>query len=93
MAVGETLATASRYARSAESRHHQGEVLGLQLEDLNLDKGEIRVRRSRLRPRYAHGCVSPCGRTAGYCPDRHQTNAEKDGTKSCAGRRRVCPYS
>jgi integrase len=65
----------------------QGEVLGLKWENLDLDSQSLRVRRGRLRPKYAHGCTKPCGKSAGYCPQRQQTNAETDDTKSRAGRR------
>lgn len=47
------------------------------------------VRRSRRRPRYAHGCGDTCGRKAGYCPQRQRTNPETADTKSRAGRRAV----
>jgi len=46
----------------------QGEALGLQWEDVDLDAGYLRVRRNRLRPKYRHGCGgTPCGRKPGYC--------------------------
>jgi integrase len=72
----------------------QGEALGLQWEDVDLDAGMIRIRRGRLRPKYAHGCADsgpyPCGRKkAGYCPQRKQTRPETGRTKSKAGRRIV----
>lgn len=35
-------------------------ALGLKWDDLNLDKGTMRVRRGRLRPKYAHGCGGTC---------------------------------
>lgn len=47
------------------------------------------VRRSRRRPRYAHGCGDSCGRKPGYCPQRQRTNPETADTKSRAGRRAV----
>ncbi|MFC9971830.1 tyrosine-type recombinase/integrase [Spirillospora sp. NPDC127200] len=66
----------------------QGEALGLKWEDVDLNTGMIRVRRGRLRPKYAHGCGDkPCGRKAGYCPQRQQTRPETGRTKSKAGRR------
>ncbi|WP_374938432.1 hypothetical protein [Streptomyces sp. Ru62] len=34
----------------------QGEALGLHREDVDLDAGYIRIRKNRLRPKYAHGC-------------------------------------
>lgn len=49
----------------------------------------VMVRRSRRRPRYAHGCGDTCGRKAGYCPQRLRTNPETADTKSRAGRRAV----
>ncbi|TYK50718.1 tyrosine-type recombinase/integrase [Actinomadura decatromicini] len=66
----------------------QGEALGLKWEDVDLATGMIRVRRGRLRPRYTHGCGdNPCGRKAGYCPERQQARPETGRTKSKAGRR------
>jgi integrase len=68
----------------------QGEVLGLKWEHVDLDTGLMRIRRSRLRPKYEHGCGGTCGRKlAGYCPDRRQTRADAGPTKSRAGRRVV----
>jgi integrase len=68
----------------------QGEVLGLKWEDVDLDNCSLRVRRGRLRPKYAHGCNDdPCGRKAGYCPQRIQTRADTNDTKSRAGRRSI----
>ena len=34
----------------------QGEALGLHWEDVDLDAGYARIRKNRLRPKYAHGC-------------------------------------
>jgi integrase len=67
----------------------QGEVLGLQWSDVDLDGGVIRVRRGRLRPKYAHGCGGGCGRKPGYCPQRTQIRRETKDTKSRAGRRAI----
>ncbi|WP_328725683.1 tyrosine-type recombinase/integrase [Streptomyces sp. NBC_00259] len=68
----------------------QGEALGLQWEDVDLDAGYVRIRRNRLRPRYRHGCGSePCGRKPGYCPKREQIRREHKNTKSRSGRRTV----
>ncbi len=67
----------------------QGEVLGLQWSDVDLDGGVIRVRRGRLRPKYAHGCGGECGRKPGYCPQRNQIRRETKDTKSRAGRRAI----
>jgi integrase len=67
----------------------QGEALGLKWSDVDLDRGTMRVRRGRLRPKYAHGCDGKCGRKPGYCPQRRQTRPDTDDTKSRAGRRTV----
>jgi integrase len=67
----------------------QGEALGLTWNDVDLDKGTIRVRRSRLRPRYAHGCGGTCGKASGLCPQRLSTRAATGRVKSKAGRRTI----
>ena len=68
----------------------QGEALGLHWEDVDLAAGYVRIRKNRLRPKYAHGCgANPCGRKAGYCPKREQTRREHKSTKSRAGRRTI----
>ncbi|MFG2263413.1 tyrosine-type recombinase/integrase [Streptomyces sp. NPDC048720] len=68
----------------------QGEALGLQWDDVDLDAGYVRIRRNRLRPRYRHGCKDEsCGRKPGYCPKREQTRREHKSTKSRSGRRTV----
>ncbi|MFF3911332.1 tyrosine-type recombinase/integrase [Streptomyces sp. NPDC001848] len=68
----------------------QGEALGLQWEDVDLDAGYLRIRRNRLRPRYQHGCgEEPCGRKPGYCPKREQIRREHKSTKSRSGRRTI----
>ncbi|MBO2453654.1 site-specific integrase [Actinomadura barringtoniae] len=69
----------------------QGEALGLKWQEVDLASGMIRIRRNRLRPKYAHGCeeAHPCGRKAGYCPQRKQTRSETGRTKSKAGRRMI----
>jgi integrase len=50
----------------------QGEALGPKWSDIDLDTGSLRIRRGRLRPKYAHGCADTCGRKPGYCPRRKQ---------------------
>ncbi|QKV93970.1 site-specific integrase [Streptomyces sp. NA02950] len=66
----------------------QGESLGLQWADVDFEGQALRVRRSRLRPKYAHGCAGDCGRKyPGYCPQRLQANEDTDDTKSRAGKR------
>ncbi|MCX5363218.1 site-specific integrase [Streptomyces sp. NBC_00124] len=80
----------ARWAVALALGLRQGEVLGLQWVDVDLDGGFLVVRRSRHRPQYAHGCSEPCGRkAAGYCPQKRRTNPELTVTKSRAGRRAV----
>lgn len=68
----------------------QGEALGLQWADVDFATGVLTIRRSRTRPKYAHGCGGGCGqRFAGYCPQRVRTNPDTDTTKSRAGRRLI----
>lgn len=68
----------------------QGEALGLQWSDVDLQRQTLAIRRSRLRPKYAHGCGGTCGKAhAGYCPQRVNANPQTDTTKSRAGRRQI----
>ncbi|WP_420123764.1 tyrosine-type recombinase/integrase [Nakamurella sp.] len=67
----------------------QGEVLGLTWSDVDLDAGFLRIRATRHRPTYGHGCGGACGKTAGRCPQRIQSNRAAGDTKSDAGRRTV----
>ncbi|MEU8444098.1 site-specific integrase [Streptomyces microflavus] len=80
---------AARWAVALALGLRQGEALGLKWADVDMERGVLMVRRSRRRPRYAHGCGDPCGRKAGYCPQRKRTNPETAETKSRAGRRVV----
>lgn len=97
-----TVEEVRRILRAAEDRRNsarwavalalglrQGEALGLKWTDVDLTNGVLWVRRSRRRPRYAHGCGDTCGRKAGYCPQRCRTNPETAETKSRAGRRAI----
>ncbi|MEU5140729.1 MULTISPECIES: site-specific integrase [Streptomyces] len=79
----------ARWAVALALGLRQGEALGLKWADVDMERGVLMVRRSRRRPRYAHGCDDPCGRKAGYCPQRQRTNPETADTKSRAGRRSV----
>lgn len=67
----------------------QGEALGLQWSDVNFDEQTLRVRRTRLRPKYRHGCSDDCGRSPGHCPHRVNVRPKTKDTKSKAGRRIV----
>ncbi|MFH9416260.1 tyrosine-type recombinase/integrase [Streptomyces rochei] len=79
----------ARWAVALALGLRQGEALGLKWADVDMERGVLMVRRSRRRPRYAHGCGDSCGRKAGYCPQRQRTNPETADTKSRAGRRSV----
>ena len=79
----------ARWAVALALGLRQGEALGLKWADVDTERGVLMVRRSRRRPRYAHGCADACGRKAGYCPQRQRTNPETADTKSRAGRRAV----
>jgi integrase len=68
----------------------QGEALGLKWSDVDLVNGILRVRRSRLRPKYEHGCRGTCGKKhAGYCPERVPSRPVTKDTKSRAGKRPI----
>jgi integrase len=67
----------------------QGEVLGMQWDDVDFELGVIRVRRGRLRPRYQHGCGHRCGRKPGYCPQKINIRRETKSAKSRAGQRPI----
>jgi integrase len=78
----------ARWAVALALGLRQGEVLALRWRDINLDEATLRVRWTRLRPTYDHGCGGTCGRThPGWCPRRRVTNGEVGETKSRAGRR------
>lgn len=80
----------ARWAVALALGLRQGEALGLRWVDVDLTTGMLKVRKARQRPKYAHGCVEPCGRKhAGRCPERKQTNPDTDDTKSKAGKRTI----
>ncbi|MHB1597128.1 MAG: tyrosine-type recombinase/integrase [Streptosporangiaceae bacterium] len=79
----------ARWALALALGLRQGEALGLTWDDVNLDKGAIRIRRSRNRPKYEHGCGDTCGKSPGYCPQRVNIRPATGGVKSRAGRRTV----
>ncbi|CUU60461.1 Site-specific recombinase XerD [Parafrankia irregularis] len=79
----------ARWALALALGLRQSEVLGLKWADVDLDQGVLRIRRGRLRPKYAHGCQVPCGRKAGYCRDRITVHPDTRDTKSRAGRRPI----
>lgn len=79
----------ARWAIALALGLRQGEVLGLKWADVDLDKGLLHVRSTRVRPIYAHGCDGGCGKAAGWCPKRVLVNGPSGVTKSDAGRRVV----
>jgi integrase len=80
----------ARWALALALGLRQGEALGLQWDRVDLDKGTIHIRRSRLRPKWAHGCGGTCGQTlAGNCPQRVSTRPATGDVKSKAGRRTI----
>ncbi|KMS73576.1 integrase [Streptomyces viridochromogenes] len=87
--IADNRRNSARWAVALALGLRQGEALGLKWADVDLERGVLMVRRSRRRPRYAHGCGDSCGRKAGYCPQRQRTNPETADTKSRAGRRAV----
>ncbi|MEV4134404.1 tyrosine-type recombinase/integrase [Dactylosporangium sp. NPDC049742] len=90
MAAAELPRNGVRWAIALALGLRQGEALGLKWADVDLTTGTLIVRRSRLRPRWRHGCIEPCGRKfGGYCPQRQPVRAEAADTKSRAGRRRI----
>jgi integrase len=50
----------------------------------------LTVRRNRLRPKWKHGCTTPCGhKHGGHCPHRVPLREETSTTKSKAGTRTI----
>jgi integrase len=89
LAAARTHRNGARWAIALALGLRQGEVLGLQWPDVDLENATLRVRESRTRPRYKHGCSVRCGRSSGRCPDRVRANQDRASTKSFAGRRVV----
>lgn len=81
----------ARWAVALALGLRQGEALALRWPDVDLVARMLRVRSTRLRPSYAHGCTGSCGRPAGFCPRRQRLNADVGETKSTAGKRVIGP--
>lgn len=77
----------ARWAVALALGLRQGEALALKWNDIDLKAKSLRVRATRLRPVYEHGCGGTCSKTAGRCPDRRQRNGPTGATKSVAGNR------
>lgn len=68
----------------------QGEALGLQWRDVDVERNTIIVRRAIQRHTWQHGCGGSCGRKRGAdCPARSGGGLAVVATKSRAGRRLV----
>jgi integrase len=78
----------ARWAIALALGMRQGEVLGLRWPDIDEVACALTVRRSRLRPKWKHGCPEPCGhKHGGHCPQRVPLRDETGSTKSKAGNR------
>jgi integrase len=87
--VASRLRNSARWAIALALGLRQGEALGLRWEDVDLVNGALRIRRSRLRPKYAHGCGGSCGEFPGNCPQRINSMPASGDVKSKAGRRTI----
>jgi integrase len=68
----------------------QGEALGLQWDDIDLDAATLRVRRTLGRAPWKHGCqIQECGQRAWQCPKRHGGGLVVATPKTMAGIRIV----
>lgn len=89
LAAAQESRNGARWAIALALGLRQGEALAPRWEDLDLEANSLRVRATRLRPVYEHGCDGKCDKTPGYCPRRRQTNGVVGATKSAAGNRVV----
>lgn len=68
----------------------QGEALGMQWRDIDFTESILIVRRSRLRPKWVHGCKdAACGKQPGRCAKRKNIHRISKDPKSEAGKRRI----
>lgn len=79
----------ARWAIALALGLRQGEALGLRWPDIDLDTHTLRVRSTRQRPRYEHGCGGSCSKKPGWCPERRLVSPTSGETKSAAGQRTV----
>ena len=87
LAAAQDSRNGARWAIALALGLRQGEALALRWDDIDLNSRTLRVRATRLRPIYEHGCGGTCGKIAGYCPSRIQRNGLIGATKSSAGNR------
>jgi integrase len=77
-----------RFALALALGLRQGEALGLQWRDVDLDHGTLTIRRAIQRLVWQHGCGGTCDRKRGAdCPTRHGGGLVVAETKSRSGRR------
>ena len=72
----------------------QGEALALRWDDVDLERGEARIRHTLTWLPWQHGCAPVyaepvCGERASACPRRHGGGAHLGPPKSKAGRRTI----
>lgn len=72
----------------------QGEALALRWDDIDLQRGEARIRHTLTWLPWRHGCVEgdadpECGNRRASCPRRHGGGAHLGPPKSKAGRRTI----
>lgn len=76
LTAAQTTLHAARWSMALSLGLRQGEALGLLWDDVDLDDGVLRIRRSVQRHTWEHGCPAPdkapsCGRKRGAeCPSR-----------------------
>jgi len=86
--AAQTQRNSARWAIALALGLRQGEVLGLRWSDIDQATCALTVRRNRLRPKWKHGCATPCGhKHGGHCPRRVSLREETGPTKSQAGNR------
>jgi len=49
----------------------QGERLGITRDAIDLERGTLTISWQLQRLKWEHGCTEPCGKGAGWCPERH----------------------
>ena len=97
LAAAVTARNGARWAVALALGLRQGEALGLQWSDVDLDAGTLRVRAALQRRPWQHGCTEPerCGahlkpsQRASRCPHRHGGGLVVTTPKSRAGKRTI----
>ncbi len=87
--VAATHRNGTRWAIALALGLRQGEALGLGWDDIDLDTGQLRVRRAIQRVPHRHGCAPPCGLKAKDCPRRRDGGIVEMDPKSRSGRRTI----